>query len=146
MEQREKGKIQFWLYTVCPICHGTFKVIEDSNEDRTVYLPWYNGDPGIPIDCPNCTLGDNDQSTVLRLRCGKDIFASHEIFECIDNDEYQALTDNQKERLNIILGLAFINIAENTKVRTYLSALFPVESTTGSNILQLLNDQAEPLN
>lgn len=143
MEQREKGKSQLWIYNLCPVCRGTGKVVTD--EDRTVskYVPWYPGDEGDYIDCPCCQLGDNNRFPILRLRYQRDVFAAWEIFECIDNDEYNSLNDTQRNAVDLIMSLGRVNIGNNTKARTLLSAFFPTGSITRNKIADLLENQAE---
>jgi len=65
-------------------------------------------------------------------------FETYRIAECIDASEYNALTDGQKEKLQIILSCGFINMGEGSILRNQILTLFPDGTTTYANLMAIL--------
>jgi len=66
------------------------------------------------------------------------VFDSYIILEELDTTEYNALTDEQKDGVSILLSCGKVDLNEGKAGRIWLTSWFGSESTTISNLTALL--------
>jgi hypothetical protein len=65
------------------------------------------------------------------------------LYEAIDRSEYNPLTENEKDRLRILLGLETIRVASGDQGRAEILALFGAGTTTRANLIALATGQLQ---
>jgi len=93
------------------------------------------GEPGED-PCTQC-LGEGYCPT-HHLKPG--VVHSYEISDALDVTEYGNLSDGNKNKVNVILSMAIVNLNDGSFSRTTLWALFDSESTTRANLITLLGE------
>ncbi len=116
------------LYEVCPRCKGDGIALVQTSE-------------GIVEEDP-CTQCDgkgllNSRVLFLDTTPLPGIYYTYQIFEATDLNEYLALSDGNKSLYASILSLGQVDTADGTSVRLYLYAMFPIGTTTRTNLSEL---------
>jgi len=115
----------------------------------TTYL-----DGGISgeITCPTCfgsgkmVIGEIDLSDLIEAigsievpELPENVVRAHELFEAIDQVEYDALSGNDEKECDKVLALATIDLSAAGRARAILWGIFDDQSTTRANILALIS-------
>lgn len=66
------------------------------------------------------------------------VFKSYQVLECLDATEHNALTDSQKEGVNILLMCGRVDLNDGKAGKVRLWNWFGAESTTVANLTALL--------
>lgn len=66
-------------------------------------------------------------------------FHTHHLLDCTSDSEYSALSASQKNTFNLIVSAGIINFSAGSPVRLKFEAMFPVGTTTRTNIEALLS-------
>lgn len=56
---------------------------------------------------------------------------TYKIFGVMKKQEYEALSEEDKEMLNLLMSCTVINLAEGSKAHTFLWSTFPGNTVTG---------------
>ena len=114
-----------------------------------------SGEYPVGTTCPTCG-GDGDvtavgthsiaqayaqeiNSKVAALALNVNVFHSYQIIEALDTDEYDALTDTQKDGVKVLLSCGRVDLNEGKAGRVRLWNWFGAESTTVANLTELLS-------
>jgi len=68
---------------------------------------------------------------------GWESFKTSEILDCLDMDEYDELSDTDRDRVAMIIGAGNINFRENSPMWNVLHDLFPDESITWAALIEV---------
>ena len=91
---------------------------------------------GGVLTCEHC--GGTSVNKFYDIVPPTNVFYSHEILECLDPTEHNALTDAQKEGILLILACGQVNLNVGKVGRTRLLSWFGAESTTVANLTAIL--------
>ena len=65
-------------------------------------------------------------------------YASWEVYNCLDGNEYAALSADWKNALNVIYSLYIVDMSDGKNAKTVFWAAFPDGSKTRANLTVLL--------
>jgi hypothetical protein len=82
-------------------------------------------------------------NTVDRPAPDMETISNTDLYEAIDRSEYNPLTENEKDRLRILLGLETIRVASGDQGRAEILALFGAGTTTRANLIALATGQLQ---
>ena len=82
--------------------------------------------------------GGTNMQTVYYIDLPTNVFYSHEILECLDATEHDALTDTQKDGVLHILACGMVDLNDGKVGRVRLWNWFGAESTTVASLTALL--------
>lgn len=105
----------------------------------------------IRMICPHCTDGlQRDGSAcphcggTTRLKAFADtlletgLFHSYEVFEAINQTDYDDLDAGGEEKCNAILSIAILDLNDGSRAKTLLWEMFDAETTTRTNLIALI--------
>ena len=107
----------FDLYYICRSCDG-------------------DGFQNVSDPCHAC--GGTGKIFLGVYHFGDNIFSSHTILEALDSDEYDALTDTEKEGVKILLSCGRVDLNDGKAGKVRLWNWFGAESTTVANLTALI--------
>ncbi len=81
-----------------------------------------------------------DLGVLLGKSFKDNLVATYQILEATDTDEYNALSDSNKNAYNMALQCGIVDLTDGTQVRANLWAMFDSESTTRANLITLLGE------
>ena len=91
---------------------------------------------GGALTCEHC--GGTSVNKFFDIVPPTNVFYSHEILECLDPTEHNALTDAQKEGVLTILSCGMVDMNVGKVGRTRLLNWFGAGSTTVANLTAIL--------
>ncbi len=66
-------------------------------------------------------------------------FLTYNLIDCLNVAEYNALNATQKHFFDVIVSAGTLDYAEGSQVRDFIQTIFPLGSTTRTNLIALLN-------
>ena len=122
----------------CPFCEGTGEI--DSETCLTC-----EGDGVISsIHDYIATILKCAHEVDIAILLGKDftdgLVATYKIMEATDIDEYNALSDSNKNAYGMLISCGVVDLSDGTQIRTNLWSMFDSESTTRANLITLLGE------
>ena len=123
------------LRTICNRC-----VEGEVTETRLI-----NGSPVDTItdcDVPTCDTGWRVFELDNKLQLPVGIFWAVEVYEAIDEDEYDNndLSDKDRGRIDFLLSAGMVDLVEDSKARGTLWQLFDENSATRANLIVLIGE------
>lgn len=95
------------------------------------------GTPDNPEEeCYSCHGAGKVEFGALYL--ADNVFFAYKILDCLNTSEYNALTNNQKDAVKIILSSGFVNLADGATAKTRLWNFFDEESATRTALEALI--------
>jgi len=119
------------FFPLCERCCGTGinrKIIAEENG---------SGEHEIEEPCSDCDGTGFLASVSVFLPDG--VFPTYKLVECINADEYQALTVVKKDAVSLIVSCGTADLKEG-KIRLLLDGIFPMGTQTHANILSLVGE------
>ena len=122
----------------CTHCNGT-GTSPVTGQDCHVCL----GSGVIEVSGDSCiqnqfVIANNERLNEV-LGIGNNVFLSYKILEALDTDEYDALTNTQKDGVKTLLSCGRVDLNEGKAGRVRLWNWFGAESTTVANLTALLS-------
>jgi len=101
---------------------------------------YYKDTPNGMVEENPCPLCDGSKVFELcRVHLPSGVFRGDEVFEAIDQTEYDALTGTQASKCDKVLSCAMVNLNTGSRARTILAGLFGAGTTTRANLQALLD-------
>lgn len=111
------------IYQKCNKCSGT---------------GMWSVEQGVDVTCPDCAGAKRLELCEIDSVFTDNVFHSYKVFEATDLTEYNALTDAQKERYQLILGMGQVDLNDGSNAFDLLKGMFGPSTTTRANLLALL--------
>lgn len=93
----------------------------------------------ISVTCPDCSGSGRLELAIVDSLMPDNVFYSYQVFEATDLSEYNALTDAQKSRYQLIMNMGQVDLNSGSNARGLLENMFGPGTTTRQNILALLS-------
>lgn len=115
------------LQKVCVQCNGT-----------GIILTQIDGGPSFEIPCPWPGCDGTGYVEYGKFILPVNIFHSYEIIETFDVTEYNALTDDSKAAISLLLSCGIVNLNDDKLGKVTLWTAFGEESTTVANLITFI--------